>query len=111
RYTLPVYSCLAGFIEAGESAEEALHREVMEEVGLRVGNLRYQQSQSWPFPHQLMLGYLADYVSGDIWIDERELVDAQWWRVDELPQIPPPQTIAGQLKLIRGYVQERLKSS
>lgn len=104
RHRLPIYACVAGFIEAGESAEEAVEREIMEEVGIRVGRLRYRGSQSWPFPHQLMLGYHVDYLSGDIRIDPNELLDARWFPINALPDIPPPQTIAGQL--IRSYVQE-----
>lgn len=97
QFHKPFYSALAGFIEAGESAEEALHREVMEEVGLRVGHLRYFHSQAWPFPHALMLGFHAEYVSGEIVRDEAELVDARWFHYRELPLIPPPYTIARSL--------------
>ena len=104
RHSLPIYACLAGFIEAGESAEAAVEREIMEEVGVRVGRLRYRGSQSWPFPHQLMLGYHVDYLSGDIRIDPTELLDAQWFPINALPDIPSPKTIAGQL--IQSYVQE-----
>lgn len=73
------FTPLAGFLEAGESIEEAIHREVMEEVGLRVGNLRYFASQSWPFPHSLMIAYTADYVSGEINVDENEIAEARWF--------------------------------
>jgi ADP-ribose pyrophosphatase YjhB (NUDIX family) len=65
------YTALAGFLEAGESVEEAIHREVFEEVGLRVHNLQYFGSQSWPFPHSLMIAYTADYLDGEIRVDER----------------------------------------
>lgn len=106
RSNMPIYGCLAGFIEAGESAEEAVHREVLEEVNLRLHNLRYQGSEPWPFPHQLMLGYYADYLSGELRPDEQELVDVRWWPLDRLPQIPPVQSIAG--RLIRNYVAHRL---
>ncbi|MDO6562512.1 NAD(+) diphosphatase [Amphritea sp. 1_MG-2023] len=93
------YSTLAGFIEAGESAEAALMREVKEEVSLEVNNIRYYCSQSWPFPHSLMLGYFADYVSGDIVPEAGEIVDARWFHYTELDEapIPPPFTIARQL--------------
>lgn len=93
----PMYSTLAGFIDPGESAEETLAREVQEEVGLEVDNIRYFGSQSWPFPSQLMLGYFADYAGGEIVCDQTEIVDAQWFNSRELPMIPPATAIAGQL--------------
>lgn len=99
----PMYSTLAGFIEAGETVEETLVREVREEVGVEVTNLRYFQSQSWPFPNQLMLGFFADYQGGDVVPDQEEIVDAQWFHYQELPMIPPPSSVAGQL--IRHYVK------
>ena len=73
------YTPLAGFLEAGESIEEAVHREVFEEVGLRVRNLQYFSSQSWPFPHSLMIAFTADYVEGEIVIDTNEIADAKWF--------------------------------
>ena len=73
------YSPLAGFLEAGESVEEAVHREVMEEVGLRVHNLQYFMSQSWPFPHSLMIAFTADYLDGEIRLDENEIAEARWF--------------------------------
>ena len=97
RFPRPMYSTLAGFIEAGESAEATLHREVHEEVGVRVGDVRYFDSQAWPFPNQLMLGFFADYKSGDIIPDEKEIADAQWFHPSDLPPVPPPSSIAGRL--------------
>jgi len=91
------YSTLAGFVEPGESLEEALEREVFEEVGVRVKNLRYFGSQPWPFPHSLMVGYHAEWESGDLRPDEREIADAQWFRHDALPTIPPGASIARKL--------------
>jgi len=97
RYKTPMFSCLAGFMEAGESAEQCLHREVFEEVGVQVQNLLYQGSQSWPFPGQLMLGFTAEYHSGDINVDEEEIAEAGWYHYSELPQVPPTVSISGQL--------------
>lgn len=93
----PRYSTLAGFIEAGESAEQAVHREVYEEVGIKLHNLRYKNSQTWPYPHQLMLGYEAEYLSGDIVLQEEEIHDAKWWHIDELPQYSSAFSISGYL--------------
>jgi len=97
HYPEGLHSLVAGFIEAGESAEEAVCREVMEETGIRVGNVRYWGSQSWPFPHQLMLGYSADYLDGELVLQEDEIVSADWYDPEALPLIPGEQTIAGQL--------------
>ena len=92
------HTALAGFVEAGENIEEAIHREVMEEVGLQVTDLRYFGSQSWPFPHSLMVAYTAEYAGGDLRIQEDELAEAQWFGPgDELPAIPTMESIAGRL--------------
>lgn len=99
------YSTLAGFMEPGESAEQAVRREVFEEVGVQLGELRYQTSQTWPFPNQLMLGYIAGYESGQIQIQEDEIAQANWFHLADLPQHPPAQTISGYL--IRRYQIER----
>ncbi|WP_415903539.1 NAD(+) diphosphatase [Neptuniibacter sp. QD29_5] len=99
------YSTLAGFIEAGESAEHAVEREVMEEVGIMVKNIEYVCSQSWPFPHSFMLGFMADYSGGDITPDGEEIISADWFGIDELPTIPPQFTISRQL--IDRFIEER----
>lgn len=91
------YSTLAGFAEIGESLEETLVREVREEAGITVGEVRYFGSQPWPFPNSLMIGFTAEWRAGEIEIDPAELSDAKWFDVDELPMVPPPLSIARQL--------------
>lgn len=88
------YSALAGFLEAGESVEDAIRREVMEEVNVEVRNLRYFGSQSWPFPNSLMLAFTAEYAGGELRHDPKELADAQWFPIDALPSLPPRLSIA-----------------
>lgn len=88
------FSTLAGFIEPGESAEECLHREVREEVGLEVEGLEYLGSQNWPFPNSLMLGFHARYAGGEIVPQPGEIEEAAWWSVRDLPGIPPRGTIS-----------------
>lgn len=97
RVTRNFYSLIAGFVEPGESLEQAVVREVKEETGLDVKNIRYQSSQPWPFPHQLMVGFIADYRGGELCLQEDELADAGWFCADEHPPIPPETTIAGRL--------------
>jgi NAD+ diphosphatase len=104
RHKPGFFSILAGFVESGETLEQAAVREVEEEVGVRVANLRYAGSQPWPFPHSLMMGFYADYVSGDIVCQPNEIVEAGWFKPDELPEIPPVQTLSGQM--IRYLQQE-----
>ena len=92
------FTPLAGFLEAGESIEEAVHREVYEEVGLRVHNLKYFGSQSWPFPHSLMIAFTADYLDGEIRLDEHEIAEARWFGPhDEWPEKVPHVSISSVL--------------
>ena len=91
------YSTLAGFAEIGESLEETLIREVREEAGIAVTNVRYFGSQPWPFPNSLMIAFTADWQAGEIAIDPRELSDAKWFSADALPPVPPSISIARQL--------------
>jgi NAD+ diphosphatase len=97
RFTEGLYSTLAGFVEPGESVESTLQREIMEEVAIRIKNIRYFGSQPWPFPGQLMLGFFVDYDSGEIHIDGTEISDAGWYHSQNLPLIPGEGTIAGRM--------------
>ncbi|WP_017444327.1 NAD(+) diphosphatase [Gayadomonas joobiniege] len=92
-----LYSILAGFVEPGETLEQAVAREVFEEVGVEVKNIRYFGSQPWPFPHQLMVGFVADYAGGKITIDEKEISQAAWYNLADLPATPGYYSIAGQI--------------
>lgn len=95
RHKGGIYTTLAGFVEAGEPIEQTVQREVWEESRLKIRNIRYFGSQPWSFPHSLMLGFLADYDSGEIKLQESELCDARWFDCDEpLPELPPKGTIA-----------------
>jgi len=95
-----MYTTLAGFVEVGETFEQTVRREVFEETGVLVKNIRYFGSQPWAFPNSQMVGFLADYDSGEIRLQESEIHDARWFRCDEpLPNLPPEGTIA--LKLIQ----------
>ena len=90
--------------DRGESLEGAVVREVHEEVGVTVGNVSYRGSQPWPFPHSLMIGFRAEWLSGEIICDPTEILDARWYRRDELPNIPPRISIAR--KLIDEWLHE-----
>ena len=92
-----LYSALAGFIEISETAEETVKREVFEEVSLKVNNINYYSSQAWPFPSQLMLAYTCDYESGEIKVDGKEIIEAKWFDIDNLPNTPPNSTLSGRL--------------
>lgn len=97
RFLPGVYSVLAGFVEAGETLEQAIHREVAEEVGVRVRNLRYFASQSWPFPHSLMMAFTADHAEGEPQADGREILEARWFAPENLPGLPSPMSMAWRL--------------
>lgn len=97
RYRGNMHSVLAGFVEPGETLEECVHREVYEEVKVRVKNLQYYASQSWPFPHSLMVAFTADYASGEIEVDESEIRHAYWCKAGELPEIPNKMSVSRRL--------------
>lgn len=97
RWPGGMYSCLAGFVEPGETIEAAVRREVDEEVGLAIDDLRYHGSQPWPFPHSLMIGFHVRYAGGEIRCDTNEIADAQWFAPDHLPELPGPISIARRL--------------
>jgi NAD+ diphosphatase len=88
---------LAGFVEPGETLEECLMREVKEEVGIEVKNIRYFGSQPWPFPHSLMIAFTCEWAGGEITLDEAEMDEAGWFTAGELPKVPPPLSISRQL--------------
>lgn len=102
RFPKGMYSALAGFVEVGESLEQCVERETLEEVGLQVSDVRYVASQAWPFPQSLMLGFRAESSAGEIVLDDEELEEARWFTRDELrkPQgffYPPPMSLAHRL--------------
>lgn len=110
HFTPGVYALIAGFVEPGESLEEAVHREVFEETALKIKNLRYFGSQPWPFPDSLMIGFTADYASGELLLDKTEIEDANWYRYDQLPGRPSSKvSIAAQL--IDHFIAEQLQCS
>ncbi|MBT3805936.1 MAG: NAD(+) diphosphatase [Desulfobacula sp.] len=92
-----MFSVLAGFVEPAETLEECVKREVFEETGIIVKNIQYFKSQSWPFPDSLMIGFIAEYKSGEILIDKKEIEEAAWFSPDKLPLVPSRYTIAREL--------------
>ena len=100
-----LHSTIAGFVEPGENLEHAVCREVFEEVGIVVKNIRYFGSEPWPFPHSFMIGFVADYAGGEITIDNKEIVSATWFDRDHLPRIPSPMSISR--ALIDEWVERR----
>ncbi|WP_088188105.1 NAD(+) diphosphatase [Desulfosporosinus sp. FKA] len=109
RFQGGFYSVLAGFVEPGETFEECVQREVGEEVGIKVKNIKYFGSQPWPFPDSLMVGFTAEYASGDINIDNKEIIDAGWFTSEKLPLIPKTGSIAR--RLIDWFVESQDKQA
>ena len=97
RFKRDMYSVLAGFVDAGETLEECVHREIKEEVNIEVENIRYFGSQPWPFPDSLMIGFISDYKSGEISCDGSEIITADWFSPDNLPNIPGKMSIAREI--------------
>ncbi|MBR6927268.1 MAG: NAD(+) diphosphatase [Bacteroidaceae bacterium] len=108
NFRRPFHGLVAGFVETGESLEECVRREVREETGLEICNLRYFDSQPWPYPMGLMVGFRADYAGGTLHLADGELVHADWYTANNLPQLPPPPSIAR--RLIDTWVAEQLKA-
>jgi NAD+ diphosphatase len=98
------YSVIAGYVEPGETLEECARREVCEEVGIQIKNIRYFGSQPWPFPNSLMIGFTAEYAGGELALEEDEIADAGWFAADALPSLPPKMSIAH--RLIDWFVAE-----
>tara|TARA_B100002052_G_scaffold119933_1_gene110326 strand:+ start:3404 stop:4297 length:894 start_codon:yes stop_codon:yes gene_type:complete len=92
-----LYTAIAGFVDLGESLEECVEREVYEEVGLRIKNINYVGSQSWPFPNQLMMAFQAEATSKEVLIDEKEILEASWFKPNEIPKIPPEPSLSNSL--------------
>ena len=103
-----MYSTLAGFVEPGETLEETVLREVKEETGISVKDVRYFGSQPWPFPHSLMIGFTASYESGEITLQDEENIDARWFLADNLPPLPGKISIAR--KLIDWFIAKQRSS-
>jgi NAD+ diphosphatase len=105
RFPPERYSVIAGFAEPGETLEHAVCREVQEEVGISVKNIRYFASEPWPFPDSLMIGFTAEYDAGEVTIDNNEIVSAGWYRRENLPDLPAPMSISR--ALIDGWIQRK----
>jgi NAD+ diphosphatase len=108
RFPTVMYSTLAGFVEPGETLEEAVVREVKEETGITVKDVRYFGSQPWPFPHSLMIGFTAAYEGGEITLEDEENIDARWFTIDNLPPLPGKISIAR--KLIDWFLEKQGRS-
>ncbi|RUO32597.1 NAD(+) diphosphatase [Aliidiomarina soli] len=112
RHPEGLYSVLAGFVESGETLEQTVQREVYEETRILVDNVEYVTSQPWPFPHSLMAGFVAQYAGGELQVDDVEIIEGDWFELDQLPQTPPAGTIAAQLieevrSRLQGLVESR----
>lgn len=107
RFTAEIYSVLAGFVEPGESLEECIKREIQEEIGIEIKNVKYFKSQPWPFPDSLMIAFTAEYAGGELTIDQDEIVDAGWYSPEDFPALPGKFSIAR--ALIDHFVERQAK--
>lgn len=105
HYGVPYWSLVAGFVDPGENFEEAVRREIREEASIEVGAVRYFGSQSWPFPSNMMVGFRAEYASGELQPDGEEVIESGWFGADSLPPIPRPNSLAR--RLIDGWLAEQ----
>lgn len=106
KRVVPMYSVIAGFVEPGETLENCVRREVMEEVGIEVKNIRYFGSQPWPFPDSLMVAFTAEYSSGTLTVDNDEIIEAGWYKAEELAQVPIPTRASVARKLIDSFARQ-----
>jgi len=109
RFSENLYSVLAGFVEPGETLEDTVRREIREEVGIEVKDIRYFGSQPWPYPDSLMIGFTAAWAAGEITIDNDEITEAKWFTADDLPMIPERVSIAR--SLIDRYIERHKKGT
>lgn len=107
RHPAGFYSVLAGFAEPGETLEECVAREIREEVGVEVKNIKYFGSQPWPFPDSLMIGFMCDYAGGEIELHDDEIAEADWYTIDNMPMALPPSTISIAGQLIEAFIAEQ----
>jgi NAD+ diphosphatase len=105
NFRLGFYGLISGYVEPGETLEQCVRREIKEEVGIKVKNIKYLSSQPWPYPDSLMMAFSAEYEDGEIMVDDFEITDAGWFTADNLPEIPSTDSIAG--RMIRWYQEER----
>ena len=111
RFPDEMYSLIAGFANVGETLEECIIREVKEEVGINIKNIQYINSQPWPFPNSLMLGFMADWDSGEIVCDGKEINDAKWFSIDELSTVSLPSSVSIARKIIDMFISEQINES